>query len=298
VVPADAAEPAAQPSGPYLEAIQRGFQFAREQGRRGCGPVDFLVGISAGQGPAAAALGLSVRAVASDPGGIRAEGAGFLHMQAQGAALALAATRGQQPAPEHLLIALLDQGTPEVVKTLRRAGLDPAVIRRAALAAIGAPADEPAIPMPALTPAGTLDRPPLPVTDLNARAWTVLRWRQDHLPLGRLRRTSDREALANLERATAWRLGQDLGLDDDQRHSLVRHHSDQVERLVARSRPDLPPRAWPASRRRRRPGPLSFTVGWAAWFRNRQVGLRDRWFWLRTARHYRGGPSAVPRPES
>ncbi len=289
MVPPDAAEPAAQPSGPYLEAIQRGFQFAREQGR-GCGPVDFLVGISEGQGPAASALGLSVRAVASDPGGIRAEGAGYLHMQAQGAAVAFAATRGQSPVPEHLLIALLDQGTPEVVEMLSRAGLDPAVVRRAALAGIGAPADEPATPMPALTPAGTLDRPPLPVTDLNARAWTVLRWRQDHLPLGLLRRDSDREALANLERATAWRLGQDLGLDDDQRHSLVHHHSDQVERLLGQSRPDLPSRARPAPRRHRRPGPLRFTAGWAVWFRNRQVSLRDRWFWLRTSRHYRGVP--------
>jgi hypothetical protein len=289
VVPTDAAAPADQPSGPYLEAIGRGFQFAREQGR-GCGPVDFLVGISAGQGSAAAALGPVVRAAASDLSGTGAEGAGYLHMQAQGAAVALAAARGQPPAPEHLLIALLDQGTPEVVQTLSRAGLDPAVVRGAALAAIGAPADEPPIPMPALTPAGTLDRPPLPVTDLDARAWTVLCWRQDHLPVGRLRRASDREALANLERATAWRLGQVLGLDDDQRYSLVHHHSDQVEQLVTRSRPDLPPHAWPASRRPRRPGPQSLTVGWAVWFRNRQVGLRDRWFWLRTARHYRGAP--------
>ena len=286
MVPTDAAE---QPSGPYLEAIGRGFQFAREQGR-GCGPADFLVGISAGQGSAAAALGPAVRAAASDLSGARAEGAGYLHMQAQGAAVALAAARGQPPAPEHLLIALLDQGTPEVVQTLSRAALDPAVVRRAALAAMGAPADEPAIGMPALTPAGTLDRPPLPVTDLDARAWTVLRWRQDHLPVVLLRRASDREALANLERAAAWRLGQVLGLDDDQRYSLVHHHSDQVGQFVARARPDLPSRAWPASRRPRRPGPLSITVGWAVWFRNRQVGLRDRWFWLRTARHYRGAP--------
>jgi hypothetical protein len=288
-VTADAADPAEQPAGPYLEAIGRGFRFAREQGR-GCGPVDFLVGISEGPGPAAATLGASIRSVASGLGGMRAEGAGYLHMQAQGAAAALAAARGQRPAPEHLLVALLDQGTPEVLETLSQAGLDPAVLRRAALAAIGAPANEPPIPLPALTPAGTLDRPPLPVTDLNARAWAVLRWRQDHLPLGRLRRASDREALASLERATAWRLGQDLGLDDDQRHSLVHHHSDQVERLVAGSRPDLPPRARPTPRRRHRPGPLSFTVGGAAWLRNRQVGLRDRWFWLRTARHYRGVP--------
>lgn len=42
-------------TGPYLEAIRRGFNFARERGQV-CGPVHFLVGISEGDGPAAAAL--------------------------------------------------------------------------------------------------------------------------------------------------------------------------------------------------------------------------------------------------
>ena len=282
-----------QPSGPYLEAIGRGFQFAREQGR-GCGPVDFLVGLSEGQGPAAAALdpghGRSVRSAASAAGGIRLEGAGYLHLQAQGAATALAAARGQPLDAEHLLIALLDQGTPEVIETLGRAGLDPAAVRRAALAAIGAPADEPVIPLPALIPAGSMDRPPLPVVDLNARAWAVLRWRQDHLPLARLRRAGDVDALAHLERTAAWRLGQELGLDDNQQYSLVHHHSEQIGQLVARGRPDLAAPDLPVPRRLRRPGPLSFTIGWAVWFRNRQVGLRDRLFWLRTVRYYRRSP--------
>jgi hypothetical protein len=31
-------------------------------------------------------------------------------------------------------------------------------------------------------------------------------------------------------------------------------------------------------------------VGCSVWFRNRQVGLRDRWFWLRTIPDYRGAP--------
>jgi hypothetical protein len=61
-------------------------------------------------------------------------------MQAQEAATSLAAARDQPVVPEHLLIALLDQGTPEVTGLLSRAGLDPAAVRRAALAAIGAPA--------------------------------------------------------------------------------------------------------------------------------------------------------------
>jgi hypothetical protein len=44
-----------EPGGPYLEAIQRAFQFARVHGRD-CDPADFLVGLAAGSGPAAAAL--------------------------------------------------------------------------------------------------------------------------------------------------------------------------------------------------------------------------------------------------
>jgi hypothetical protein len=287
------------PTSPYLEAIQRAFQFARELGR-GCGPVEFLAGISEGHGPAAAALGGSLRAAAASADD---QGAGYLHMQAQGAARSLAAALDQPAGPEHLLIALLDQDAPGVTRTLGRAGLDPAAVRQAALAAIGAPADQPAVPLPALAPAGSTDRPPLPVTTVDARAWTVLRWRQDHLPLGRLRRARDLEALAHLERAAAWRLADRLGLDDDQRYSLVRHHSDQVDRLAARSRPDLAPEhrapgragavAGPYGRRGRpRHRFLNVTAGWAVWFGNRRTGLRDRWFRLRTLPYYRGCPQA------
>jgi len=42
-------------SGPYMDALHRGFAFARELGCA-CGPVHFLVAISEGRGPAAAAL--------------------------------------------------------------------------------------------------------------------------------------------------------------------------------------------------------------------------------------------------
>lgn len=309
-----------QPGVPYLEAIRRAFLFAREHGRR-CGPAEFLVGISEGPGPAATALdpgsgrtlreaasgadALTADALAADglaADGLAGRGAGYLHMQAQEAATSLAAARNQPATPEHLLIALLDQGTPEVAGLLSRAGLDPATVRRAALTAIGAPADLPLIPLPPLAPAGTLDRPPLPVTDLNPRAWTVLRWRQDHLPLGRLRRSGDLLALSHLERAAAWRLAERLGLDDDQRYSLVWQHDDQVRRLAARTRPDLarPGLARPglaqgaaARARRLRPRRLRFlnvTVGWSAWLGNRRVDLRDRWFRLRTTGYYRGCP--------
>ena len=142
----------------------------------------------------------------------------------------------------------------------------------------------PPVPLPALTPAGTLDRPPLPVADLDARAWTVLRWRQAHLPLRRLRGPGDLRALINLERAAAWRVADRLGLDDDQRHSLVWQHASRVGQLAART--DLV-----GSAPRRPPRRRGVTVGWATWFGNRQVGLRDRWFRLRTSWHYRGCPA-------
>jgi hypothetical protein len=293
--------PSEEPSGPYLEAIQRAFQFARELGR-GCGPAEFLVGISEGHGPAAAALdpgqGRSLRAVAAAADGTARPGAMYLHMQAQSAAQSLAAALGQPAGAEHLLIALLDQGTPEVTQTMGRAGLDAAAVRQATLAVIGAAADQPPIPLPALAPAGTMDRPPLPFADLDARAWAALRWRQDHLPLSRLRRDTDWQALTHLERTAAWRLTARLGLDDDQRYSLICHHSDQVERRAAQGRPDLARRRIPGraaaamaiARGRRRHRFLAFTVGWATWFDNRRVGLRDRWFRLRTIRYYRGSP--------
>jgi hypothetical protein len=281
-----------EPDGPYLEAIQRAFRFAHEHGR-GCGPAEFLVGISEGRGPAATALdpgpGRTLRevAAATGPAGDRA---GYLHMQAQEAATALAAARKQPVSPEHLLVALLDQGTPEVVGLLSQAGLDPAAVRRAALAAIGAPVDLPLIPLPALTPAGTLDRPPLPVADLDVRAWSVLRWRHEHLPLGQLRRPGDVQALSHLERAAASRLAGNLNLDDDQQYSLVWHHDHQVAERATQARPDLTPARPHRPRRLPRRGLRNITVGWAAWFGNRRVGLRDRWFRLRTAGYYRGCP--------
>jgi len=300
-------------SGPYQEAIRRGFRFARELDRR-CESVHLLVGVAEGDGPAAAALdpgqGRSLRdvvtadTVGAGPGGPHAAG-GYLQMQAQGAARSLAESRGEHVSVEHLLIALLDQATAPVLEALTRTGLDPGVVRRMAATAIETPGLPP-IELPALTPAGTIDRPPLPASDLDARAWTTLRWRQEHLPVGKLRGPSDREALLHLERAEAWRLADRLGLGDDQRYSLISHHDRAVEQQVKRARPDLPgppsardrAQAMALSRRHRRlrrRGILGFTfrhvlVGWGAWFGNRRVGLRDRWFRLRTINSYRDAP--------
>lgn len=303
------------PSAECLEAMQRGFEFARGLGR-GPGPVDFLVGISGGEGAAAAALnpgpGRSVREVAA-AGGVLGSGAGYLHMQAQEAARWLAQSVGQQVAPEHLLIALLDQGTKEVLRALSQAGLDAAAVRLAALSAIGAPADHPPVGMPAPTPAGTMDRSPLPESDLDPRAWTVLRWRQDHLPLRRLRSRADRAALARMESAAAWRIAQRLRLGDDQRYSLIHHHDNAVRQAITAepgaTTPPPPPgqaglpdtpgaharRIALLHRRLRRyglPGMalLNLVVGWGPWMQNRRNGLHDRWVRLRTLGDYRGCP--------
>jgi hypothetical protein len=157
----------------------------------------------------------------------------YLHLQAQEAARLFADRLGQRADPGHLLVALLDQGTADVVQALRRAGADPVTVRRAALAAIGAPGEQPPLTLPPLTPAGTIDRPSLPAGSLDGRAWSALRWRQDHLPLDRLRRPPDRQALSHLEQKAAWRIADHLGLDDDQRYSLIRHHADQVDQHMA-----------------------------------------------------------------
>src|SRR5258708_1603576 len=156
--------PGEELSGPCLAAIRRGFQFAGDLGC-GCGPVHFLVGIAEGHGAAAAALdpgqGPSLRAVVTAAGNIRGDGAGFLHMQAQDGARSLAQARRQDLAAQHLLIALLDQATSEVLATLSRAGLDPASVRRAALPAIRAPPSHPPITLPPLPPPPPLYPPPL-----------------------------------------------------------------------------------------------------------------------------------------
>jgi hypothetical protein len=293
--------------GPYWDAMYRGFHFANELGAT-CGPVHFLVGIAEGVGPAADALSArhdpGLRAVIAANGGAVGRGALYLNQQAQAAARLFADTHGVPITAEHLLVAVLDQGTAEVLETLRRAGIEPDAARRAALSGLGLAGDLPRITMPATTPAGTLDRPALPVSALDPSALAMLRWRQEHLPLRRVRSRSSWQALSSLEHSAAWRVGLKLGLDDDQRDSLLSHHRDDVERLMAGVRPDLAPpppptasgwlsyrfigpRPWRSRQVRRL---LRFTVGWGTWFGNRWVGLRDKWFRLTTLRYYRAAP--------
>jgi hypothetical protein len=146
--------------------------------------------------------------------------------------------------------------------------------------------------MPALCPAGTYDRPPLPLEELDPPAWVVLSWRQSHLPLGRLKRQHDWFALSSFERRAAWQTAGRQALDDDQRYSLLSHDHDRVEALAHEARPDLVetrqqlkqryqrsmprlvhqqrPRAW------RRIAP-NFMVGWPTWVTSGwRVNGRDR----------------------
>ncbi|MHB8504962.1 MAG: hypothetical protein ACYDEN_04475 [Acidimicrobiales bacterium] len=298
---------AAWHEAPDRRVIRRAFSIAAENEER-CRPVHLLAALAELDGPISDALsppgGGPLLARRVDPPPFRGGGSHYLMAQTQQAAQGLASRRGETPRPEHLLVAVIDQADPEVLDLLTRVGLEVGALRVAALALLGAPADSPPAPMPPLTPAGTLDRPPLRVYELDPRAWAGLGWRQDHLPLRRLRRRSHYEALRVLESRAAWQFASKLGLDDDQRYSLSRHHLDRVERRAAQARPDLVERrasrprgpvgsAVPTQRRRRRPRRplwLNFTVGWGTWLSNRQVGARDRWFRLRTLGCYRGAP--------
>jgi len=288
-------------SDSYLDAIRLGLGFARELGQR-AGSVHLLVGVSLGDGPAALALATgqepSLReVVAAGAAELGSGAAGWQHVQAQEAAREFAAALGQRRAPEHLLVALVDQGMPGVRAALDRAGIDHAAARQAALAAVGVHAVRPPLTMPAPMPAGTMDRPPWPVDRLDARAWRVLCWRQDHLPLGRLRGRPQAGSLYRLEDRAALRLAGRLGLDDDQRYSLLRHHAEQVKQRVAAAKPELAgPVRNRAPRRYARGGPSRLArgllAGWSAWLDNRRTGLRDRWFLLRTRAAYRGCPQS------
>lgn len=281
-----------------MRAMGRGFDFARELGSE-CGPVHFLVGIAEGGGPLGAVLagngdGSLRSVVTADPSAV-GQGATYLHTQAQGAARDFATSRGEPVSVEHLLVALCDQADPTPVEAMRRADVDAGRARSAALAAIGAPVDQPRIALPPLTPAGTLDRPPLPLSELPTEARAVLQARQDRLPLSRLHRTSDWFAIMSNESRAVARLAKRFKMDDDRACSLQRHHDDAVTRRaheVAPGMVDLPrdpgepsrphadfvvgPRPW----RSRHP----VLGGWGCWFGNRRIDLHAAWLRL-TVQH-------------
>ena len=305
-------EPRRWGDGPGYHVVHRGLSIASESNEP-CRPVHLLAALEEVHGPLSSVLRpasgrwLYPRA---DPPSNLAGGTGYLSSQALGAARRLAESRQEPFAPAHLALAVIDQADGEVIELLNDAGIDPASVRAVALEMLGAPANFVSLPMPALCPAGTHDRPPLPIGELDQPAWALLSWRQGHLPLSRLKRQSDWYALSNLGRRAAWRTADRRGLDDDQRYSLVSHHHDRVEALAHEARPDLvetrdqlkqrhqrsmprlgyqqrPRRAW------RRVAP-NFMVGWPTWFSNRRAGLRDKYFRLLTAPAYRGQPAVHP----
>lgn len=277
--------------------IRRAFQLATADGRS-CWPVHLLTALAERDdaiGQALAPLRPSPDPAVSKLGGVSS----YVFGQLQGAATEFAAARGEPVDAPHLLIALLDQGDPEASDALTNAGIDRTALRRVALHELGAPSDLGPIGVPAMTPAGTLDRPPLAVTELDPRGWRVLTWRQEHLPLNRIRHLWQAEALGSLEQRTAWRVADRLGVDDDQRYSLLALHHDEIERLIAGVLPEYADRyrslradgalRLERLRRRRRRLP-NFMVGWPTWFANRRVGLRNRWFALTSRAAYRGQP--------
>lgn len=270
-----------------------------------CRPIHLLAALREIESSVSTALISSGPLLYSPPHPPRRQGGGssFLAMQTQQAARQLASERNEKMNPAHLLLALVDQGDAEALDALAAAELDLGGVRRAALDALGAPADLPPIAMPTLTPAGTVDRPLLAVEDLNHRAWSALCWRQDHLPLHKIKRRSHYDALKHLEHRAVWHLSSKLKVDDDQRYSLMRHHFERVERRACEAKPEFVQmrsaqqqgptvisfgfdqrRLWRLSRW------LKFAVGWGTWFGNRLVGLRNRLFHLRTLGHFRQAP--------
>jgi hypothetical protein len=291
---------------PGRQVVHRSFMLAAATNER-CRPIHILAALTELDGPISNAfLWLRGRTLVPRPADlppVHGGGAGYLVMQIEGAAGQFAAERGETMNSEHLLLAVIDQGDPEAVEVLDQAGLDLAAIRLVALGMLKAPGDLPPISMPPLTPAGTLDRPPLFVDDLDPRAWSALCWRQEHLPLRKVRRRNHYAALNQLESRATWRVSSKLALDDDQRYSLLRHHLARVEQLTAQARPDLVElrsaqpgvhvaMSFTAGRRRRLrwPRALSFTVGWGTWIDSRQVGIRNRWFRFRTIGDFRHAP--------
>jgi hypothetical protein len=171
---------------------------------------------------------------------------------------------------------------------MRLADIDRDVARTAALRTIGAPPNQPRIPLPALTATGTLDRPPMPLSDLPAEAWAVLRARQSRLPLSRLHRTSDWSAILSNESRALTRLTKRLDLNDDQASSLRHYHQEAVTRRAHEVAPTIAPMprdsATPLSAEARiitgRPSwrfNHPHLASWGCWFDNRRVEIRSAW---------------------
>jgi hypothetical protein len=282
-----------------------------------CRPVHLLEALAELDGPIGVALVpgggarlFPARTAAKARGGRN----GYVCMQTCGAARAFAVQRGETPGPEHLLVAMVDQADPEAMGVLNESGIEIGRLRDQAVRVLGERGDLTSIALPPLIPAGTMDRPPLPVEDLNPPAWAVLEWRQQHLPLDRVKRESDWNALSHLEFGAAWGVCNRLAVDDDQRYSLITHHQDRVKANALAARGDVVvTRQQLRDRHPHGPAPIlitnplrsgrrwhrflpAFMVGWPTWFGNRRVRLRDKRFRLITRSAYRGQPKIGTSP--
>lgn len=293
-----------------MVVINRAFRIAAEL-REQCRPVHLLVALAEVAGPIGEAL-VSLRREPAPAEPLDGASSSFLFGQVQQMARQVADERREPATPGHYLLALIDQADAEVLTALGDANIAVPALRQVALRLAGAPWDLPRIAPAPLTPAGTMDRPPLEVDQLETRVWRVLGWRQDHLPLDRIHRVANWHAVLGLESRTAWKLADRAEVDDDQRYSLLTHHCREVERRVRAAHPSMlpPPRdpaltggpvtviGWIGRPRRRRVVP-NFMVGWPCWFDNRRADLRDASFRATTWSSYRGQPKlGEPIPSS
>lgn len=149
--------------GGLHQLMVRAFSIASEAGEL-ARPIHLLAALAIGDGPIASSLVLVNHdrplARETDPLPGRGGGSSYLARQADEAAREFASARGDLAGPEHLLVALIDQGDPEVVAALSNSDLGMSALRVAALRLLGSPVDLPPVAMPPLIPAGTMDRPP------------------------------------------------------------------------------------------------------------------------------------------
>lgn len=211
-------------------------------------------------------------------------------VQALGAVAAWNASPAETAGSLVLVVLLLDQGSAEVADLLRRSGIDPVALRTRSLGLLGLGEDHPVWafeeePHPAIV---TAREGVLPISALDPAAWAACRRHQAELPLRRLRRRVDVDAMGLNEQRALEHLADRLGLDDLQRRSLLVHHLDEVHRLAADAAPGL---AEPAPRAGRPERPIAFLArarrrrlrvppGWRCWMGNRHVNWRARWLRL------------------
>ena len=72
----------------------------------------------------------------------------------------------------------------------------------------------------------------LQMSDLHPRAWSLLRERQERLPVGRVRSRRDLNSLRIIEGRAASRVARRLRLADVQSLSVAVHHREAVERIL------------------------------------------------------------------